>query len=108
MVQEKLQRGKEKAITSVELVKLCGFTSKRELQLQIARERADGAIICSTTVGQGGYYLPQDKEEVREFIKSMTSRAKQTFNSIKSARKYMEQIDGQMSFGEQGAQDGEK
>lgn len=102
MVQEKLQRGKENAMSKAELMELCGFTDTRALQLQIAKERADGAIICSTTVGQGGYYLPQDKEEVREFIKSMTSRAKKTFNAIKSARKYMEQMDGQISFEAQG------
>ncbi len=102
MVHEKLQRGKENAITSLELMKLCGFHDKRTLQMQISRERAEGIVICSTTVGQGGYYLPQDKEEVREFIKSMTNRAKKTFNAIKSARKYMAQMDGQISLDEQG------
>lgn len=107
MVHEKLKRGKENAITSAELMKLCGFNDKRTLQMQISKERAEGAIICSTTVGQGGYYLPQDKEEVQEFIKSMTSRARKTFKAIKSARKYMKIIDGQMSLEEQGAQNGE-
>lgn len=101
MVHEQLKRGKENAMTKAELMELCGFTDTRALQLQIAKERADGAIICSTTAGQGGYFLPQDKEEVREFIKSMTSRARKTFNAIKSARKYMKIIDGQMCIEEQ-------
>lgn len=101
MVHEQLKKGKQNAITSAKLMKMCGFSDKRTMQMQITRERNEGIVICSTTVGQGGYYLPQDKEEVQEFIDSMTSRARKTFKAIKSARKYMKIIDGQMCIEEQ-------
>lgn len=98
MVSELLNRGKENAITTAELMRACNLERKRELTLQIAKERAAGALICSTTSGQGGYYLPENREEVVEFINSMSSRAKNTFKAVKAAREYLKQIDGQMSL----------
>lgn len=98
MVNELLKRGKENAITTEELIRACNFSCRRELTKQIMRERAAGALICSTTAGQGGYYLPQSREEVTEFINSMSNRAKNTFKAVKAAREYLKQIDGQMSL----------
>lgn len=101
MINELLNRGKENAITTTELMRACNLEHRRDLTLQIARERATGALICSTTSGQGGYYLPESREEVVEFINSMSSRAKNTFKAVKAAREYLKQIDGQMSLEEQ-------
>ena len=98
MVEELLNRGKENAITTDELMRACHLEHRRDLTMQIARERAAGALICSTTSGQGGYYLPESREEVAEFINSMSNRAKNTFKAVKAAREYLKQIDGQMSF----------
>ena len=92
MVNELLSKGKDNAITTVALMNACHFKSKRELTKQIARERAAGVLICSTSTGQGGYYLPESREE---FINSMSSRAKNTFKAVKAARAYLKQIDGQ-------------
>lgn len=95
VVNELLSKGKDNAITTVALMNACHFKSKRELTRQIARERAAGALICSTSTGQGGYYLPESREEITEFINSMSSRAKNTFKAVKAARAYLKQIDGQ-------------
>jgi len=98
MVSELLNRGKENAVTTEELLRACHFENRRELTLQIANERAAGALICSRTSGKGGYYLPADRAEVQDFINSMSSRARNTFKAVKAAREYLKQIDGQMSL----------
>lgn len=98
MVKELLRKGKRNAITTDELMRACRLDHRRDLTMQIARERAAGAIICSTTSGQGGYYLPENKEEVVEFINSMSNRAKNTFKAVTAARKYLKQIEGQISL----------
>lgn len=98
MINELLSKGKENAITTAELMNACNFKNKRELTLQIARERAAGILICSTQAGPGGYYLPGSREEVAEFINSMSNRAKNTFKAVKAAREYLKQIDGQQAL----------
>lgn len=98
MVEELLSEGKENARTTEELVRACGFSNKRDLTIQIAKERAAGAIICSTTSENGGYYLPATRSEVEEFVNSMSNRAKNTFKAIHAAREYLKQIDGQMDM----------
>lgn len=98
MIEEMLNRGKGNAITTENLMRVCHFENRRDLTMQIARERAAGAVICSTTSGQGGYYLPQSREEVQEFINSMSKRAKNTFKAVTAARKYLKQIEGQESL----------
>lgn len=99
MVEELLDKGKENAITTAELMRACNLEHRRDLTIQIARERAAGALICSTTSGQGGYYLPESRAEVVEFINSMSNRAKNTFRAVRAAREYLKQIDGQISLG---------
>lgn len=93
MVEELLNRGKENARTTEELVRACGFSNKRDLTLQIAKEREAGAIICSSTVGRGGYYLPDSEEELRAFINSMNNRAISIFKAVKSAKKMLKELE---------------
>ena len=42
--------------------------------------------------------MPQSREEVQEFIESMSNRAKNTFKAVTAARKYLKQIEGQESL----------
>lgn len=91
-----LPTGKENAISTDELTVLLGFTDTRALQTDISKARADGQIILSST--SGGYYLPANDDEVREFIGALQARAIGTFKAIKSARKYLKEDKGQMSF----------
>ena len=93
MVSEVLKRGKDNAISTSELMNILGFKTKRDLTLQIAKERDAGRLILSST--QGGYYMPQNKQEVKDFV---DSRAKNTLKITKAAREFLKRIDGQMTI----------
>ena len=88
-VRDMLPKGKENAIPSKELTDYLGLGSVRELQQEIARERAAGAVILSTCQEGGGYYLPATDQEVREFIRTLENRGKNTLLALKSARNYL-------------------
>lgn len=76
--------GKENAISTVDLVRLSGCGSARDLQERIAYERNHGAVICS---GSGrGYWKPKDRQEIQEFVRTMDARALNTLRAAKSAR----------------------
>lgn len=93
-----LRRGKENAISTKELVSLTGCGTIRELQARIAKERSDGAIICS---GSGaGYWLPKNRQEIEDFCAIMEMRAKNIFNAVRSARKALELLEGQQELEE--------
>lgn len=79
--------GQENAISTQELLRMTGYKSARELQDRISREREAGAVICS---GAGsGYWLPANEKEVRDFIRTTTNRARNTFKATLSARKFL-------------------
>lgn len=93
---EALPEGKENAISSESLTEMMKFRSDRELRMQIAKERNAGAIILSTTAG--GYYRSTDREEIAEFIRTLEKRAKSTMKVLKSAKRYLKNVEGQMSI----------
>ncbi|MFR9146643.1 MAG: hypothetical protein ACLVJ4_08435 [Mediterraneibacter sp.] len=85
--------GKEKAISTVDLVRLAGCKSARDLQERIAYERNHGAVICS---GSGrGYWKPKDRQEIQEFVRTMDARALNTLRAAKSARAVLKIPSGQ-------------
>lgn len=95
-IMELLPVGKENAISTMELVKLIGCGSSRELQQYIARERNQGALICS---GSGrGYWRPKNQQEIKDFIRTMEARALNTLNATISAKQALKEseklIDG--------------
>ena len=45
-----------------------------------------------------GYYLPANKDEIREFCNFMEKRAKHSFIAIQSARRALGEIEGQQTF----------
>lgn len=89
MVYEVLSHGKERAIPSKVLAAALGFNTERELRKQIENERRAGAVILSTTLDGGGYYLPANDYEVSVFIQTLKNRAKNTLRSVESAEKYL-------------------
>lgn len=93
-----LPKGKQNAMSTADLVALMNFKDIRSLRADIARSRAEGQIICSST--KGGYYLPATREELKEFTRSMENRAKEIFIALKSARKALREIEGQMEMKE--------
>lgn len=92
--------GKENAISTNELTVLMGFSDSRALQSDISRSRDNGQIILSST--SGGYYLPANDDEVREFIGALRARAINTFRALKSAREYLKEDKAQISFDDMG------
>lgn len=88
--------GRENAISTTDLVRLTGCVSVRELQQRIADERNRGALICS---GSGkGYWQPKDREEIRQFVRTMNARALNTLKAAKSAREVLKVPAGQQSI----------
>lgn len=94
MIEKFLLEGKQNAIKSQKLADLVGCKSVRELQEVIAAERAAGAVILSACQHGGGYFLPQNAEEVREFVVTLESRGKNTLLALKSARDYLNRLEG--------------
>ena len=86
IVAEVLPSGKENAVSSGALCGRLGFESVRELQKEIAREMAAGAVILSICHEDGGYFLPGNIREVKEFIKTLENRGRNTLRALESAR----------------------
>lgn len=89
IVADVLPRGKENAVSAEVLCNRLGFETVREMQKEIARERAAGAVIIFACQEDGGYFLPGNVREVRAFIKTLESRGKNTLMALKSARELL-------------------
>jgi hypothetical protein len=100
LISDFLNYGKANAITSQRLADLAGCKSVRDLQELIAAERSQGAVILSTCRNGGGYYLPENATEVTEFVKTLTSRARNTLIALDSARAYLRDQEGEVQDGE--------
>lgn len=92
-VESVLQKGEGSAIPSDELVRLMGYRSVRELQKQIEKERAQGALILSSS--SGGYFLPADRAEVERYILTLRRRALSTLRTLRAARQALRVCEGQ-------------
>ena len=95
-ITDYLPTGKENAIPSKTLAEILGFDTVRELQKAIERERQAGAVILSTCTEGGGYFLPANETEIREFIRTLSNRAKNTRRSMESALDALDGMIGQM------------
>lgn len=95
-----LPTGKENAISSDELAALRGFESTRALRADIAKSREAGQVIISSL--SGGYYLPENMEEIAEFVTVQKTRAINCLKALKSARKVLKKAEfrkaGQMNL----------
>ena len=89
IVYDCLQYGRENAIPSAVLADMLMFQSVRELQKQIERERATGAVIISDPHG-GGYYRSNDPSELKQFVRTMYARAGNTLRAAESAQRALD------------------
>jgi len=89
-VQRILPCGQERAVNSQYLADILGFDSIRSLQKEIEKERKAGAVILSTCDNGGGYFLPANDGEIRQFIRTLENRAKNTLAALWSAQKYLD------------------
>ena len=96
-VFDSLHYGKENAIPSKTLAKALGLQTVRDLQKQIERERAAGAVILSDPCG-GGYYLSNDPHELRRFTRTLNARAKNTMRAAESAQRALDDLVGQKTI----------
>lgn len=93
-VFDSLHYGKENAIPSKALAQALGYQSVRDLQKQIERERAAGAVILSDPCG-GGYYLSNDPAELLRFTRTLNARARNTIKAAQSAQIALDAATGQ-------------
>lgn len=85
-------KGRENALSVDQIMDIlgCGY---RQVTAAVARERADGAVILSSSNGKtGGFFLPSDDpekalREITTYRRSMEHRAKKVFIAARSARK---------------------
>lgn len=92
MVQEILKTGKENALSPEYLTARLNLGTVRALQKQVEKERKKGAVILSSSVPPGGYYLPGSRYEVTEFIRTLENRAGGTMEALGSAREYLKTL----------------
>lgn len=88
--------GKENAITTQELLQLSGYRTARGLQAEIAKERTAGAVICSGS--RFGYWRPENRTEIENFIRTMRARANSTRQVIRSAEQLLSIPEGQLEI----------
>ena len=99
MIAELLWQGKENAISTRDLLLISGLKSSRAMQNAIKRERANGALILSTSKNGGGYYLPSDGEkgrmELLEFEGTLKARALNTLKTLKNVQRALDRAETQ-------------
>ena len=93
MVYEILKVGERNALSPDYLRITLVLTSNRAVQKQIEHERKQGKVILSSTQPPGGYFLPETKQEIRRFIRTLENRGSKTLDAINGARKLLEEFE---------------
>lgn len=93
-VYDYLHYGKDQAVRTKDLAEALGFRTVRDLQKQVERERAAGAVILSDPQG-AGYYLSDDPVELRRFTQTLNARAANTLKAAESAQRALDAATGQ-------------
>ena len=108
-IESLLLHGAENALSTADLVRLAGCETARQLQKDIAFERAHGALILSSTTG--GYFLPdcgeKGRRELLDYVRTLHARAFNTLKAAKYAKAALRLIDGQVSLDLGGVCDGD-
>ena len=93
MIYEVLKVGERNALSPDYLRATLGLTSNRAVQKQIEYERKQGKVILSSTQPPGGYFLPETKQEIRQFIKTLENRGSKTLDALDGARKLLKEFE---------------
>ncbi len=93
MVYEILKVGERNALSPDYLRVVLGFKNNRALQKQIEKERRQGKVILSSTQPPGGYFLPETKQEIRRFIRTLENRGSKTLDALNGARALLDSFD---------------
>ena len=82
-----LPRGSASAMSAPELQRALGLSDRRDVNSLVHRLRVSGVVILSNTQG---YYLPENKAEIKDFVRSMRSRIRAIKQATLSAEKALE------------------
>lgn len=89
--------GKENAIHQVDLAKQLGVTpSTVKIMIQNARHQGRPDIMS----GSNGYWLTEDKAELKEYVLMTLKQANTRLETIKPLMYILDEIEGQMSISE--------
>ena len=94
-ILEYIPMGKKNAISVQRLAEISGARSESCLRSDVAELRKAGELICSSPAG---YYKPETRAELDDFINRMEKHAIGVFQAIASARKAQQEMEGQQSF----------
>ena len=87
--------GKDQAISRKRLVGLTGLTDRMIRDL-IGKARRHTCIINNQDAN--GYYIPEDKEEVKRYIAQEEHRAKTILYRLNGAKEFYNEMEGQQVF----------
>lgn len=85
-----LPKGKENAILAKDLCMVLGINDTRKLRKMVEAARMNGELILSN-MKTGGYYIPKNKEEIKEYYKTMSKYAESIKKSIYTAKKALKE-----------------
>ena len=102
MIEQLLLPGADNAVTTAQLLAATRFRHVADLQRQIERERAAGALILSTCARGGGYYLPASRDEILRFERTLRRRALSTLRTLRAARRVLREVPGQTQIAKEG------
>ncbi len=77
--------GCENARHKKQLVRLTGM-NERALRKSIEHLRREGFVIISD---KSGYYFPKTTDELEDYVRTVSKRARSTFYTLKSARQML-------------------
>ena len=108
MISERLQTGKENAMTGRELAAQL-HCSIRVITAQIEKERREGQPICATACGKNpGYYLAETQEDIALYCAAIKRRAVELFKTRQALISVLKQLPEKKIQAEQeSAQEGE-
>ena len=90
-----LPQGQQNAVPAVELAEILNYSDVRTMQSDIREARESGQLICSCAKG---YFKPESKEEIEQYIKTLRSRALSTIKTVRTATAFLQKNQDQLSF----------
>ena len=103
-IEKVLLHGEHSAISGKDLLRICGFSTIRQLRSAVSAERMRGALIISSS--DGGYFLPSEdpteaRQELLNFVSVNQSRAFTLLRTLRTARKALRNCEGQEQINEE-------
>lgn len=93
-----IPRGKKHRVSGRELQRLGGYKDIRAFHDAVRKLRKNGEIIAATKSNGGGYYIPDSREELAEYIREAEKQGASTFAPLKAAREKLREGDGQIDI----------